>query len=327
MASDFKSPWWLPDRHSQTLWRRFSPAPAVSRRRQRIALADGDFIDVDHLMGSDSNRAIQRPQVLLLHGLCGSSDSGYIHSTQQILQASDYDSVAMNFRGCSGEINRLARAYHSGATEDLVEVIAALQKTAQRPMILAGFSLGANVTLRYLFEHAERTPVVKAVAISTPFALAECSKALCSGLSSAYGLYFKRQLIQDVNNKKAHFRATNNTQELERLESLGDLRRLRDLWDFDDKVTAPLHGFANADDYYRRCSSGAVLSQITGSVHLIQSSNDPFIPNEVLPDSTALPGHIELQLSAHGGHVGFVSSTDRIWLERQILNAIESARI
>jgi predicted alpha/beta-fold hydrolase len=323
MGNDFKSPWWLPDRHSQTLWRRFSPVASVSRTRQRITIADGDFIDLDHLAGLDQTRASQRPQVLLLHGLCGSADSGYIQSTQQILQASDYDTVAMNFRGCSGEINRLARAYHSGATEDLVEVIAALQNTAQRPIILVGFSLGANVTLRYLFEQAEHTPVVKAVAVSTPFGLAECSATLSKGLSSAYGLYFKRQLIQGVNDKKAHFRATNNPQELARLESLGDLRRIQSLWDFDDKVTAPLHGFANADDYYRRCSSGSVLSQITCPVRLIQSLNDPFIPPAVLPRREALPTHIELQQCAQGGHVGFVSSTDRLWLERQILGAID----
>ena len=260
--------------------------------------------------------------MLLLHGLCGSAESAYMQTTQRLLHDHGYDSVAMNFRGCSGQINSLARAYHSGATDDVGEVIEVLQAHQPRPIVLVGFSLGANVTLRYLFENPSASPVVQGIAISTPFQLAACSKALERGLSRAYGFYFKVQLVNSIEDKKHYFRQANKPGELAKLEALGDLTKLKNLWDFDDKGTAILHGFENAHDYYSRCSSGNILDQITSPVHLIQSVNDPFIPSDVLPSESTLPPNIILHLCDKGGHVGFTSSGDKLWLERQILNAV-----
>lgn len=321
----FATPWWLPDGHTQTLWRRFTPAAGIRQRRERLELADGDFIDLDWV---DADPTLQNdlPVVLLLHGLCGCSGSPYILSTQRLLRGKGYSSVAMNFRGCSGEINRLARAYHSGCTEDVEAVYQSLHMQLDgRPLAIAGFSLGGNVLLKWLAEIGDRPDVLLGVAVSTPFSLSYCSGALNSGLSKAYGHYFRRRLVRDVEAKKNWFRVSGKQEELEKLEALGDLRRLQTLWEFDDQVTAPLHGFAGAEDYYARCSSGPALSRIVTPVQLIQSGNDPIIPQRSLPAAESLPEHISLLLTDAGGHVGFTCAGEPLWLEERILAAIEKA--
>ncbi len=321
-ASDFQPPWWLPEGHSQTLWRRFVPANGLYRRRERVQLQDGDFLDIDWL---DAAADSSLPVVLLLHGLCGCSASPYILSLQRLLQAQGYTSVAMNFRGCSGEINRLARAYHSGCREDVEEVFQRVRYAAgQRPVIGVGFSLGGNVLLHWLAGRSAGQGVLGAVAVSTPFALAHCSEALNTGLSKLYGHYFRRRLVRDVMAKLAYFRLQGWQEQAERLAALGDLRRLRTLWEFDDQVTAPLHGFDGARDYYDRCSSGPLLPDIALPTVLIQSRDDPIIPELSLPDPARLPDHIRLLLTRAGGHVGFTSAREPDWLEQRILQAIQT---
>lgn len=319
-STELFSPWWLPDGHTQTLWRRFVPGNNIRQRRQRIELSDGDFIDVDWVDGASSS---ELPVVFLLHGLCGSSGSPYIQSLQRLLQQEGYTSLAMNFRGCSGEINRLARAYHSGCGDDVEEVWQAVRRTTgERPWVFAGFSLGGNVLLHWLAGLGRSQPVLGGIAVSTPFALASCSEALNTGVSTFYGSYFRRRLVRDVLAKRAYFRLKGWTMEEEKLAALGDLRRLQTLWEFDDQVTAPLHGFADAHDYYARCSSGSVLDKIEVPALLIQSRNDPIIPAHSLPEPSQLPGHLRLLLTGAGGHVGFTSATDPQWLERRILEGI-----
>lgn len=326
---EFASPWWLPDGHTQTLWRRFISHLPLTRRRQRVELSDGDFIDLDWVdsLSTDRGSARELPTVFLLHGLCGSSDSPYVLSLQRLLQERGYTSVAMNFRGCSGEINRLARAYHSGCTEDLEEIYQHLQQQGgAQPMMFAGFSLGGNVLLKWLSEIGRRDDVLLGVAVSAPFSLAYCSGAMNSGLSSAYGHYFRRRLVRDVESKRAHFRARGQLDELQKLERLGDLRRLQTLWEFDDQVTAPLHGFDGAEHYYETCSSGPLLPAIHTPVQLIQSANDPIIPAGCLPQPGDLPKHVRLHLTETGGHVGFTCAGQPQWLEHRILAAIENTR-
>ncbi len=324
---EFASPWWLPDGHTQTLWRRFVSHTPLPRRRQRVELSDGDFIDIDWVdsLASDTGSARDLPTVVLLHGLCGSSDSPYVLSLQRLLQELGYTSVAMNFRGCSGEINRLARAYHSGCTEDLEEVYQCLrQHNGARPMVFAGFSLGGNVLLKWLSEIGQRADVLFGVAVSAPFSLAYCSEAMNAGLSRAYGHYFRRRLVRDVESKREHFRARGQLDELQKLEALGDLRRLQTLWEFDDQVTAPLHGFDGAQHYYDTCSSGPLLPAIQTPVQLIQSANDPIIPAGCLPHPGQLPMHVRLHLTETGGHVGFTCAGQPLWLEQRIIAAIEA---
>lgn len=323
-------PWWLPGGHAQTLWRRFAPVPAVSQRRQRVELADGDFIDLDHVAaepraaGDDPGR---RPLVFLLHGLCGCSRSPYILSLQDMLRRHGHDSVAMNLRGCSGEPNRLARAYHSGATEDVEEVIARLlQQENGRPLAMVGYSLGANMLVKWLAETPLSGHVRSAVSVSNPFDLLKCSREMVKGrLSRFYGDYFLYRLVLDLERKKHAFRRPGWTRELAVLEALGDTDPLRDIWDFDERITAPLHGFADAADYYRQCSSARFLAGVTVPLLVIHACNDPIIPVSSLPPETAAPDNIRWAISPGGGHVGFAARGCLDWLERRILQSIEQA--
>jgi len=329
-GNPLQSPWWLPERHSQTLWRRLSQHAGIRQRRQRIELDDGDFIDVDWVDADVRSGSADNPIIILLHGLSGCSGSAYIQSLQRLLQHRGFTSAAINFRGCSGEINRLARAYHSGCTEDVEEVYRALRRiSGAKSFAFVGFSLGGNVLLKWLSELGIAEPIVAGVAISTPFSLASCAEELNTGVGRFYGHYFRRRLVRDVEAKRAYFRHSARHQgwqtELEKLEALGDLRRLKSLWDFDDQVTAPLHGFAGAEDYYARCSSASVLGRIKVPVCLIQSANDPIVPSHVVPGVDALPAAVSLQLSAEGGHVGFTCARNPFWLEERVLAAIQSS--
>ena len=244
---------------------------------------------------------------------------------RQLVQAG-LCSVAMNLRGCSGEVNRLARTYHSGVSDDLNEVYTKL--SARHPgykIAVVGYSLGGNVLLKWLGETAAAANLqqpVKAVAVSTPFCLEACSHYLLSGFSRIYGRYFTRRLMQALQNKKQHFRATGNLAELEKLRMLGDASSIRTVWEFDDRVTAPLHGFLNAGDYYRQCSSMRFLKDIKIPALLIQSRDDPMIPPEALPQPRQLSASIEFELQRKGGHVGFIAGGGKPWLEARIVHYI-----
>ena len=225
-GQDFQSGFWLRNGHVQTLWRKFSAAPAVVHTRQRIELQDGDFIDVDWHRPT-SEPANNRTIILLLHGLCGCSRSGYILSLQQRLAQSGLTSAAMNFRGCSGEINRLARSYHSGVSEDLGEVIGELKAcNPEASFALVGFSLGANVLLKWLGETGITDRINRAVAVSTPFDLSLCSNAMRSGLSSLYGRFFLRRLVANFKAKHSYFERQANPDQLAALRACGRLRGL-----------------------------------------------------------------------------------------------------
>lgn len=321
----FKPAWWLRDGHSQTLWRRISPPKVISQSRQRIELTDGDFIDLDWSAQIDPKKSNDKPIVLILHGLCGCSQSAYITTLQTLLNLKGIASVAMNFRGCSGDFNRLATAYHSGISEDVGAVFSQLSlQYPEHSFVLVGYSLGANVILKYLGESQRQENIKKAVAVSTPFSLTHCSHAMLSGMSKIYGKYFVRRLSLEFKKKCEYFRASGNSVELERIESLGNLAGIANIWEFDDKITAPLHGFADAEDYYERCSSNSFLSSIRTDTLLVQSANDPLIPASSLPSIASLPANVSMDLSLKGGHVGFICGSAENWLEHRILRFIES---
>jgi uncharacterized protein len=331
-ATEFRAPWWLPDGHTQTLWRRFGPSPAgrgVRRERQRLELRDGDFIDIDWaapVLAPEPHRQglPGLPIVLILHGLCGCSASPYVLSLQHLLSQHGYRSGAINFRSCSGEVNRLARAYHSGASDDLDEVFNAVQRAQPGSrFVVIGFSLGANVVLKWLGESSKPELLTGAVAVSTPFSLTLCSEAMKSGLSSLYGRYFLQRLVADMRRKEQAFMQQGREEELEKLRALGPVDRIATLWEFDDRVTAPLHGFADARDYYEQCSSAAYLPGIRTNTLIIQSSNDPIIPARAIPDRHALPDPVRLEVTPAGGHVGFAAAGQARWLEHRILRYIE----
>ena len=323
LENKFIPTWWLPEGHSQTLWRKFSPTKKVRHRRQRIELDDSDYIDLDWTT-LDPKQSKDNIIVFFLHGLCGCSRSSYILAMQSLLNTQGISSVAMNFRGCSGEMNRLARAYHSGVSEDVNEVFSKL--TVEYPhhnFVFVGYSLGANVLLKWLGEVESHPSICKAVAVSTPFVLEFCAQAMLQGVSRIYGRYFVRRLVKDFQNKQEHLEAS-NPEEAERIAKLGDTRSISSIWEFDDQITAPLHGFEGAEDYYRKCSSSAFLGSIGVDTLLIQSKNDPMIPPKSIPNNDMLSPQVQMQLTEKGGHVGFVSSNPDNWLEQRILNFIRA---
>lgn len=293
--------------HVQTVWAgRLRRVAAPPYRRERIETADGDFLDLDHLPAAGStDRA-----AVIAHGLEGSSARPYVRGMARALAAAGWDAVAWNLRGCSGEPNRAARLYHSGATEDLDAVVRHLLPRYRR-LALVGFSLGGNLTLKYLGE-AERDPrVVAAVAFSVPVDLAASAAVLARRRNAPYMAYFLRRLRRKVRQKAAQFP--------DRVSAEG-LRRLRTFRAFDDRYTAPLHGFADAEDYWARASSRRFLPAIRIPTLLVNAADDPFLAPACFPRAEAeASAAFHLEVPRHGGHVGFVAfhPDGTYWSERR----------
>jgi predicted alpha/beta-fold hydrolase len=295
----YEAPRWLRNRHLMTILASVVRLPVrLPTRRERWELPDGDFVDVDRLEAH-----ADAPMVVVCHGLEGSSRSGYVRGVMREAQAHGFAAVALNFRGCSGELNRLARFYHSGETGDLAHVIDRLRaERPGRPMALCGFSLGGNVVTKYLGERGDDVPaeIRAAVVISVPFDLAGCCLALDGpGLPAwVYRERFLRRL-----RKKTLEKAARHTH-----IDAARARAARTLRTFDDAVTAPLHGFRDAGDYYARSSSAAFIANVRRPLLIIQAEDDPFVPPSTLPRAAfAANPMITLELSRTGGHVGFVA--------------------
>lgn len=317
--SAFRPTRWLAGGHLQTL---FSPLlrrpPSLQRQRTRMTLSDGDYLDLDW----HGSAAARSPLVILLHGLTGSSSSLYMLGQQRALAALGWHSVAVNWRGCSGEPNHSARAYHSGASDDLAEVIAHVRsRHPDRPLLAVGYSLGGNVLLKYLGESGANAPLRAAVAVSVPFRLDQCADRLQVGFSRVYQSRFMRDMLAYVSNKKRLLQHQGPDAEYARLDALGSLAGMDSFWDFDGRITAPLHGFASAQDYYQRCSSRFFLSGIRVPTLIIQAQDDPFVYPHSLPELSELSPSTEFELHQRGGHVGFVEGPlwrPRYYLERRI---------
>ncbi|WP_296216692.1 hydrolase [Pseudomonas sp. UBA2684] len=319
MSPTFKPAWWLPGPHLQTLWNPMCRPPTpLARRRERLWLDDGDFLDLDWHGPHDAST----PLVLVLHGLTGSSSSLYVLGVQQALAAQGWASVALNWRGCSGEPNLLPRGYHSGASEDLAETVRHLR--AQRPMAplyAVGYSLGGNVLLKYLGESGADSQLQGAVAVSVPFRLDQCADRIGMGFSRVYQAHFMREMVAYVKEKQRLFAHQGHADRLSTLERLGPLDGMRTFWDFDGRITAPLHGFSDAQDYYKRSSSRYFLDRIATPSLVIQAADDPFVFRHSLPEPSELSPCTTLELHTHGGHVGFIEGSPRqpgYYLERRI---------
>ncbi len=318
-ASSFRPALGLGNPHMQTLWGPlWRKVPGLARTRERLWLADGDFIDVDW----HGPHAAQAPVVLVLHGLTGSSNSPYVAGLQGALAARGWASAALNWRGCSGEPNLLPRSYHSGASEDLAEVIGLIQ--ARRPMVplyAVGYSLGGNILLKYMGETGDACPLQAGVAVSVPFRLDQCADRMGLGFSRVYQAHFMREMLGYLKHKRERFEQNGHTQHLQALSALGSLEGIRTFWDFDGRITAPLHGFEGAGDYYRRASSRYFLKQIRRPCLLIQAEDDPFVFAHSLPEPDELAPGTTFERHAAGGHVGFVEGSLRkpsYYLERRI---------
>lgn len=311
-TSNFRPAHWLRNHHLQTLW----PAlvrrrPRVTLTRERLRLDDGDHLEL--AWGPDAGG----PLVVILHGLGGSADSGYVRGLVRTLRTRELGAVVMQFRGAGGRPNSADRFYHAGEYRDLEETLATLRRRFPgRPLAVVGFSLGGSVLLNYLGALGDGAGIDAACAVSVPFELAACADALERGFARLYQWDLLRGLKRLVAAKFAG-RADAPVE-------LARIRRLRTLRGFDDAVTAPLHGFAGVDDYYRRCSCRQRLNGITTTTLIIQAGDDPFVPGTSLPAAEELAPAVTLELSRHGGHVGFVApGPRRYWLEGRIADFLQ----
>jgi hypothetical protein len=317
-SSAFKPAWWLPGPHLQTLFphifRQQSP-PMLTR--ERIDLDDGDFLDIDW-SGNHGG-----PLVLLLHGLEGSIRSHYATGLMNSLSRCGFQVVLLNFRGCSGEPNRLPRSYHSGDTDDVDKILRRLvRQHPKRPVYIVGISLGGNVLLKWLGENPDQTLVKKAVAISVPFELNIAAHRLERGLSRLYQAHLLYKLRRSIRSKAERMVLPIDVSRLSRIKSFRQ---------FDDQVTAPLHGFDGVDDYYRRASSRPFIRNIKTPTLILHALDDPFMTPAAVPKDDELGTGVQLELSESGGHVGFVAGIvpwkPRYWADERICDYFQAPQL
>jgi predicted alpha/beta-fold hydrolase len=299
---NFNPAWWCPGPHLQTVWRRlYGEIPTVTLRRERWETPDDDFLDLDFLDPDPMGGGGPTPTVFCLHGLEGSSRAKYILGMLQEANRLGWRGGALNFRSCSGEINRQRRFYHSGETTDLDWVVRRLiERFPGAPFFLIGFSLGGNVLLKWLGEQGEKAPdpVRAGVAISVPFDLAAAARNIDRGFSRIYGKVFLRTLKEKALIKERQYPGLVDRVQIPRIASFAE---------FDDRVTAPVHGFRSGFDYWTSSSSKNFLDAIRRPVLLINAQNDPFLPRECLPfESVKQSKWLMAEFLPSGGHTGFV---------------------
>ncbi len=294
---NYAAPLWLPGGHLQTIWpavyghRPVPPLPAY--RRERWRTPDDDFIDVDRLQGSPG-----QPLLVLFHGLEGSSASHYAQAFADFARQRNFAFAVPHFRGCSGELNRGPRAYHSGDFEEIGWILARLRREHQGPLLAVGVSLGGNALLRWAEEMGEQAArfVTALASVSAPLDLAASGQAIGRGFNR---LVYTRRFLSTMKP-----RALQKLAQYPGLFKADALLAARDLYEFDNVFTAPLHGFKNTDDYWARASAKPRLQQIRIPALVLNACNDPFVPAQSLPH--AMPGDwVTLWQPAQGGHVGF----------------------
>lgn len=303
--------------HRQTVYPTlFRKLPLVPQVRERINTEDGDFIDLDWTHSKESEKL-----AILTHGLEGSSRGIYIRGMARALAKDGWDVLAWNFRGCSGEPNHRLESYHSGATHDLKAVIDHAEQTQQyRKIVLLGFSLGGNLTLKFLGdEGSQLSPKIKgSVNFSVATDLASSAKHLENLGNRIYMRRFMATLRSKVREKMQRFPGQISD------DGLDLMRTFRE---FDDAYTAPIHGFRDAADYWRQCSSGRVLEQIEVPTLLINAADDPFLTPACYPREIATKhAHFHLEIPESGGHMGFIefNAEKEYWSESRARSFLSS---
>ncbi|WP_258104478.1 YheT family hydrolase [Marinoscillum sp. MHG1-6] len=288
----YKRPFWLPNGHLETIY------PALFRKvngltkpvRQRISTPDDDFLDLDWYKNGNDRLMI------LQHGLEGSSDRSYVLGMAKIFFQNGYDVCAWNFRGCSSEMNSKPILYHSGATYDLDTVVSEGLKSYE-DITLVGFSLGGNLTLKYLGERDLDPRIKRAAVISVPVDLGSSSDVISAPQNFIYEQRFLTNLKQKVRRKERKIPGS---------MPMGDLKKVKTLRDFDEYFTAPIHGFKGATDYYNQNSSIHFLKDIKIPTLILNAKNDPLVSEKSSDESLAsLNQNITLLTPDQGGHVGF----------------------
>ncbi len=323
----YEAPWWLPGGNLQTIWaalraeRYVGSAPAF--RRERWVTPDNDFVDVDFLLdaqppfpdapppeklapsGGSASHGVKcgaaKPLLVIFHGLEGSSGSHYAQALADAARTRGWACAVPHFRGCSGELNHAPRAYHSGDFQEIDWILRRLQSGHAGPLVAVGISLGGNALMRWAGElGAAATHVVRAVAsVCSPLDLAASGWAIGRGFNR---LVYTRMFLSSMVPK-----ALQKLDQHPGLFSRRDLLAARDLYAFDNIVTAPLHGFKNTDDYWKRASAKPHMGRIVVPALALNAINDPFIPAWSLPQSAEVSGSVTLWQPAQGGHVGFPS--------------------
>jgi predicted alpha/beta-fold hydrolase len=311
----YRSPAWLRGGHAQTIWPYLLARPTVRYRRERVETPDGDFWDFDWVDAGDACRA---PLVALFHGLEGSSDSHYARALMAILAERGWRGVVPHFRGCSGEPNRLPRAYHSGDHPELELQLAAIRARAPAPtpLYVVGVSVGGSVLINWLGrKKGEAVRVITAAAaVSTPLDLEAAGIAIGKGANRIY----TRNFLSTLKPKSLAM--------ARRFPGLLDdtrIRRARTMYEFDEAVTALLHGFDGATDYWRRASAKPWLAGIAVPTLVLNAKNDPFVPRQSLPRPDEVSRDVLLAQPEHGGHAGFLTGSfpGRLdWLPRRLLD-------
>jgi len=308
LASSYRPPFGLANGHLQTilpaLFRCVAP---ITRERERIETPDGDFLDLDWNREHHSDRL-----VIITHGLEGNSGNASVQGMAAAFHRAGWDTLAWSLRGCSGEQNLLLRSYHSGAWEDLQSVIEHAAG-AYRHIALIGFSIGGNITLKYLGDlGATIHPRIRgAVTFSVPCDLASSARAMESRVNRIYMNHFLQNLRQKLREKAGAFPDA---------ISMKGFDRIRSFREFDGTYTAPMNGFLNAEDYWAKASSKFSLSGITVPTLLVNALNDPFLGPECYPTEIAdSHPHLHLETPASGGHLGFITFDNTYWSESRAL--------
>jgi predicted alpha/beta-fold hydrolase len=300
----YQPAWWVPGRHLQTIWGKFVPrSSGAATHIERWDTPDDDFLDI-YRLDPPVAAPRTRPRLVLLHGLEGSPRSHYVRSFLAEATRRGWAADVIVFRSCGSELNRARRFYHSGETSDLDFVVRSLaENEPDRPLVLAGVSLGGNVLLKWLGERESDIPpqVVAGSAISVPFDLERGARYIDQGFARIYQARFLKTL-----RRKAHAK-------LERYPGIIDpaaVHRARSLYEFDDCVTAPIHGFRDAHDYYTQSSAIRWIDRIRTPTLLLSARDDPFIPTDVLDDVARIAEanpFLTTEFVERGGHAGFVS--------------------
>lgn len=309
----YSAPAWLPGGHLQTIFPATGIAkPPVAYRRVRWNTPDNDFIDIDFVDGQPG-----KPFVALFHGLEGSSDSHYARSLMSHIASLGWSGGIPHFRGCSGELNHAPRFYHSGDAAEVDWIIRRLAKerknSAESQLFAVGVSLGGNALLRWLGESQHEAKIIDAAcAVSAPLDLAGGGAALSRGFNQIYTRMFLQSLKPKCLQKLAQFPA---------LFDRDALLQARNLYEFDNVITAPLHGYRDTDDYWHRASAKHVLMDIHVPTLVLNARNDPFLPAHHLPQQASRS--VTLEYPEEGGHVGFASGNlpgKLDWLPRRIVH-------
>jgi predicted alpha/beta-fold hydrolase len=295
----YRAPWWLRNPHAQTIWGRlFKRVPHVATRSEILSTPDGDSVELHHLDGSEA-----APRVLLLHGLEGSRESHYVDGMMLQAARRSWSATLLVFRGCGSAPNTAPRFYHSGETSDLDFVFSELTRRRAPVTFVAGVSLGGNVLLKWLGERGSLPSVRAAAAVSVPYDLEAGARKISSGFARVYDRNFVRSLRRKALAKLARHPAL-----------FDGIRacRARTIYEFDESVTAPVHGFANARDYYAKSSAIGFLDRVRVPTLLLSARDDPFLPVQVLEEVSRRARHnraLHIEFHGTGGHVGFVGGS------------------